>query len=597
MTRQTIFILALALTPVLAFSQTNKTPKVFPPATRATDAANRATDATPIAKNMKEYAKTPQGLKRIQKLGKSFAPTTNGAATKDIKYPDGSTLHLTMVRNPTFADQSTSIQAKVKSDKEKPKHSNDANGSTWDCSVDHVQLTAQSTTFMNNDYSAQASHIYPGACYTFDNFYNGSYLEQTGVRNPITIMTDNPNVKGSPSRVVQNPNMATCRAALDDLFREATGPAATESMSTQFYENSNDADQSLKISGGASGYGISLSASYATGSQSNTLNLTIDAIKTVFSINTIPPDSGFFKDPNIEATPHLMVMGSVSYGIRILANVTATFNSEQEAAAFKASYSGFGVNANINLDQLSKEKSLSETINCYVVGGTGKSTFAFNKKDLEKQVQSILAGATYKNAMPVRYEFYDMAGEVVGSSSATDDFAVRECTPGNNDPRLESVFVTFQTGGDNKNQDDDYIMYLYPGSVNQQLTPSLLGVTLFNLMSAVDNWLNYIAGGSVFGFGTGPNSPEYPQSTSTTVEMYKQNRAVTLSEFTSKGGSLRLHLEPHNTDTWDISAIQVTLQFSGTTAQTQKIQFTGFAPMSNDHTELLLYFGTDFKQR
>jgi hypothetical protein len=186
---------------------------------------------------------------------------------------------------------------------------------------------------------------------------------------------------------------------------------------------------------------------------------------------------------------------------------------------------------------------------------------------------------------------------VVGSSSATDDFAVRECTPGNNDPRLESVFVTFQTGGDNKNQDDDYIMYLYPGSVNQQLTPSLLGVTLFNLMSAVDNWLNYIASGSVFGFGTGPNSPEYPQSTSTTVEMYKQNRAVTLSEFTSKGGSLRLHLEPHNTDTWDIGAIQVTLQFSGTTAQAQKIQFTGFAPMSNDHTELLLYFGTDFKQR
>jgi hypothetical protein len=72
---------------------------------------------------------------------------------------------------------------------------------------------------------------------------------------------------------------------------------------------------------------------------------------------------------------------------------------------------------------------------------------------------------------------------------------------------------------------------------------------------------------------------------------------VTLSEFTGKGGSLRLQLEPNNTDTWDISAIEVTLQFSGTTAQTQKINFTGIAPMSNDHTELLLYFGTDFKQR
>jgi hypothetical protein len=144
-------------------------------------------------------------------------------------------------------------------------------------------------------------------------------------------------------------------------------------------------------------------------------------------------------------------------------------------------------------------------------------------------------------------------------------------------------------------------MYLYPGSVNQQLNPrGPVNINFNNLGAAfasADNWLNYIAGGSIFALGSGPNSPEYQQNTSITLEMSKENRVATLSDFASKGGALRLHLEPHNTDTWDISTIFLTLNFSGTTAPAQKITFTGFAPMSNSNTELLLYFGPDFKQR
>jgi hypothetical protein len=190
--------------------------------------------------------------------------------------------------------------------------------------------------------------------------------------------------------------------------------------------------------------------------------------------------------------------------------------------------------------------------------------------------------------MPVKYEFYSMGGDVVGSNSATDNFAVRQCTPGKDDPRLESVYVTFQTGGDNKNQDDDYIMYLYPGSFNQTATPNT---------SSVDNWLNYIATGSVYGYGTGPNSPEYPNNSSTTVQMWKQNREATLDEFTAKGGALRIHLEPNNTDTWDISAITATLSFAGSTTPPEKITFSSITPLSNNNTDLVLYFGPDFKQR
>jgi hypothetical protein len=537
---------------------------------------------------MRDYAKTPQGIKRNQKFKKTFAAGTNGTASKDIKYSDGTTLHLKMVANPSFGDEPTSITSKVKSSKDKPEQSKDPKGQTWNCTTDHVELTATSTTFLNNDYSASASHLYPGACYTFDNFNNGSYLEQVGARYPLTIVTDNTNVKGSPYKVVNNPNMATVRAALDDLFREATNNVATQSLTYQMYETSNDADQSLKISGGASGYGASLSASYGTSSQSSTLNLTIDAIKTLFSVNTVPPDSGFFQDPKVESTPNLMVIGSVSYGVRVLANLSVTFNSQQEAADFSASYSGWGVSANVDLDQISSSKSVNSTINCYVVGGPGNSTISFDKKDLKKQIQQILAGATYKNAMPIKYEFYDMAGEVVGSNSATDDFAVRQCTPGADNPRVESAFVTFTTGQDNKNQDDDFVMFLYPGDKNV----GQLGAAPANTSTLI----TALQTGAVFNIGSGYDSPEYPPNSKTTLQMVGINKSATLNDF-QKGGCLHLHLQPHNTDTWDIQSIAVTLNFAGSVTAPQTINFSGISPLSNNNTELNLFFGPGFKQR
>ncbi|HEV2353963.1 MAG TPA: thiol-activated cytolysin family protein, partial [Puia sp.] len=414
-----ITILILAIAPALLCAQTGPkgkkrqgqaTAMTTTPATASTSSSTSdfADIKAPVATNMRDFAKTPQGRARRQQLSKNY---DNKAGVKEIKYPDGSSLRLRMVKNPRFGDQPTEITAKVKSEKDKkPEQSKDAKGQTWNCTTDHVELTATSTTFLNNDYGNSNAHIYPGACYTFDNFNNGSYLEQAGARNPLTIVTDNTNIKGSPYRVVKDPNMATVRGAVDELFRSATRNTATESLTYQIYETSNDADQSIKISGGASGYGASLSGSYGTGNKSTTLNLTIDAIKTLFSITTVPPDNGFFTDPTVEATPNLMVIGSVSYGVRVLANLSVTFNSEQEAAGFAASYSGWGVSAHVDFNQLANNKSVSSTVNCYVVGGPGNSTVQFDKKDLEKGIEKIFAGATYKNAMPVKYEFYDMAG-------------------------------------------------------------------------------------------------------------------------------------------------------------------------------------------
>jgi hypothetical protein len=78
--------------------------------------------------------------------------------------------------------------------------------------------------------------------------------------------------------------------------------------------------------------------------------------------------------------------------------------------------------------------------------------------------------------------------------------------------------------------------------------------------------------------------------------MYGVNKAATLDDF-KNGGSLHLHLQPENTDTWDINAITVTLNFAGNVTAPKKISFGGITPLSNNNTELSLYFGPDYKQR
>jgi len=557
-----------------AVGQQKKKKKPAADSTATVSTATAMETRAPIALNMREFAKTPQGNQRKQQYGKNFG--VKGRDSMEVKYPDGSSLKLKMVKSPRFANQPTNISAKIHHDKnKKPERSTDSKGQQWTCTTDHVKLTATSTTFLNNDYSSSASHIYPGACYTFEDFYNGSYKEQEGERNPITIVTDNPNVKGSSYVTINNPNMATVLNGVHQLFRESTGAASTESLTYQIYQTTNDADQSLKISGGASGYGITLNGSYSNTSKSNTMNFTIDAIKTLFSITTVPPQNGFFKDPSVENTPNLMVIGSVSYGIRVLANMTVDFTSQEQAIALGASYSGFGVSATVNFKDISSNKSVNSSINCYVVGGPGNSTLSFDKKDLEKEIEKVMAGATYQNAKPVKYEFYDMAGDVVGSNSATDDFAVRQCAPGTDDPRLESAFVTFTIGNDGKNNDTNYELDLYPGNVNLDKTV-VSKPPVFRYNEQADG------GGEI----------EFDNNQQITNKLLEVNRSTTLSEFTKNGGAIVLTEFPPGNDTWQNSQLSLTLNFEG--AKPQTITYTN-ANVSEVNKKLILYFTGEFK--
>ena len=578
-------------------------PATTPPATTATttktttppmDELVHTSTTKVLTLHDPEYKSSPKYAKSKQKYDKAFDDT----ASKLITYPDGSKLHLKMVKNPSFGGMPTSIKSTTAKGSEKKETKTDK-GTQWDCSSSSVSLTASSTSFLDADYATAAGYIYPGAIYTFDNFFNGSYAEQTGTRYPITLVNENPSVTGSSYVNVKNPGMGTTTNAVNKLINEMKGPAANEEFKYQIYETGNSAAQGLQVSGGGSYAGFSAQNTYSTSSTSNTVSLTIDATKILYTINMSPQDSGFFADSKIENTRNLMVIGRVSYGIRVLANLTYTFNSAAEADQFKASYSGFGGSANVSLNQVSQSSSVSNTINCYVIGGPGNTTISFNKKDLESQLKAVFRGASYQNAKPIEYSFFNMAGDLVGSYSATDNFTERNCVPNTNAAKLKTIFVTFNTGSDGKDNDTHYNMFLYGGNAGTR-----------NNYNGYDNYPQTANNAEPFiaGYKTGPLnivfSPGQANTNALPVNAYLggfsgadntlYGKALDMDYFVNHGGLFHLHIYPNGNDTWNISNLALQLNFDG--GITQTINWKNIT-VSQNSTEITLYFDGTFKPK
>jgi hypothetical protein len=517
-------------------------------------------------------------------------------------------INVKFVKNPKFGAYSpTTYKATTKKGSAKTEKSTDKTGAEWDCSSSTVALTANSANFLSADPASTAGLIYPGAFYTFDNFFSGNQKPVAGKQHVLSLVIDNANLKSNdnPTINISNPSYGTVYTGVDKLKNELTGPVGNYSFNSTSYETSNSTAASLQVSGGGSYAGVSVSASYSTSSQSNTVNVTIDATKILYTIRVSPSDSGYFVDPNIENTKNLMVMGRVSYGVRVLANFTYTMNSSQDAETFKASYSGFGASANVDLNAVSADKNVSSTINCYAIGGPGNIAPQFDKKDLEKEIQNVFKGATWKNAQPISYSFYDMADDVIGSYSNTDDFNERNCVPNTSAAKLESAYITYTTSnlpGENKDDDTHYNVFVY-GGWNQGTR---------NNFNGYDGYPQTANNGEPFllAYKTGPLNVTFNSGTSHQDQMTPNNYLsyvvnetakgnVTMDYFVKQGGLVHFHIYPNGHDTWGINKVVLTMNFAG--GLSQSVTWGGNGPdvlvLTQDSTEGTLYFDGTFKPR
>ncbi len=543
------------------------------------------------------YASTPKHAKRKASNDKGFDDTAK-------MHINGITIKL--VKNPKFGGETpATYKAHTKKGSAHTEKTTDKNGAEWDCATSTVSLTANSPNFLSADAASMAGLIYPGAFYKFDDFFSGNPKPFIGKQHVLGLIIDNSNLKANdnPFINISNPNYETTYAAVGKLQNELKGPAGTFSFNSTTYETSDATASALQISGGGSYAGVTVSASYATASESNTVNVTIDATKILYTIRVVPPDSGYFIDPNVENTKNLMVMGRVSYGVRVLANFTYTMNSSKDAETFKASYSGFGASANVDLNAVSSDKNVSSTINCYVVGGPGKTTLQFNKKDLEKEIQNVFKNVTWQTAQPISYSFYDMADDVLGSYSNTDDFHERNCVPNNNAAKLESAYITYTTStlpGENKDFDTHYHVMVYSGNAG-----SANGFNGYdnNPPQTVNNGEPFL-----MGYETGPLNIAFNGGTAhqdpLTFNAYLTQflglkDKPTQDFFVKNGGLVHFHIYPNGNDTWGINTVVLTLNFAG--GLTQKVTWGGSGPdvlvLSQNSTEGTLYFDGTFKPR
>jgi hypothetical protein len=513
-----------------------------PATTMAVAAATTPIIKAPTVRTMADFVKTPAHMKRKAALDKA----TPGPQSKSVKFQDGSSIKVTLDRAQPTSPVTGPVTKKVGDPKKES-----SNG--YDCTVTTVNLTATSDNFLNNDYSGTTANIYPGACYTYANLTNGSWKEQTGARDVLMITTDNPDAKTSYV-TVQNPNMGTLNAAVAKLFAGMKGKTGNESLSYNVTEAENSSTYNLQIGAAASGYGVDLSNVYTTGNQSNHVHMTIDATKTLFTISTVPPDSGFFSDPKVEATPYLSVIGEVSYGVRVLANADLTFASEADADVFKGSYSGFGVSVSLNVNYSSGSKSTSATINGYMIGGPGNQVVAYSLDDLKKQIDNAFANATYQNARPIKYKAYSMAGDLLNTYSATDNFNERSCVPSNGgSPDIQDIVMTLTQGGDGKEAPTQFTVGLFAG-----LTPNLNDEPMFvyNSAGAQQNFAN--------------------NGTATIVLKRNPKYKGKYDEATLQKGGGHFHIYPISYvpnsvggigyDQWDINSIKVSINLTPSSA-------------------------------
>jgi hypothetical protein len=248
----------------------------------------------------------------------------------------------------------------------------------------------------------------------------------------------------------------------------------------------------------------------------------------------------------VENTPDLMVVDNVVYGVRVLANLAITFNSTEDANQFKASYGGLGYSANAFFNYMEKHSSTTSSIHGYVVGGPSNSVVTFDPKTLLAGINKILEGVNYENARPVSYEFMDMAGDVVGSQSATDSFKVRECAPATTNPRVTSIRVDFLSGRDGKDWDTNVNMYLYsPNFVPDNAQDDMVGAEY-----------GYQSRSHSIAFGGGQENDVYliPGNGVLPGPMLKRDDI-------NRGGRIRLHIYPNGNDTWDVQKATIYFNF------------------------------------
>lgn len=409
-----------------------------------------------------------------------------------------------------------------------------------DCSITQKTISATSDNFLNTNYGARTANIYPGAIYAFNDFMSGNYRPIEQGRNPIVLSSTNvSNTSGTVYRNVDDPRSYNILQAISDIVRPYSTQVGSGNIEYQVFESSNNAQLMISVTAGGGYAGFTASGSYKNQDNANYSYMTIDAIKPMYTIQTNIPSNGYFSNPSaVSGSDPLVVIRSVVYGCRVLANVEMRNGNTQEDVNFKAALDAGGVNANAAFNYLRNTNNATKQVNCLVVGGPTTTTVYSDPKTLNEGISNIFAQTTLNMAQPIAYVLSDINGNILRVVSTTDAFTDRDCRPKNSVYRLSSVSVDVTTGiNDEKNNGSKVDVELY----------NSFGA----LIAEIPNQVNVV-------FPT--NSRQ-----SFNLPLKTNDLAQTgLSAF-AKGGYVDIFFDPVQIalgwDEWQISKVQIMLEF------------------------------------
>ncbi|HTE34399.1 MAG TPA: thiol-activated cytolysin family protein [Chryseolinea sp.] len=422
------------------------------------------------------------------------------------------------------------------------------------CNSEVKTINAQSSTFMNVNYNQQAIHIFPGAIYTYANFFSGNFRAMEQGRNPINISTDNlANSSGATFEEVQNPTNDNIKAKIATIIRQFSTTTGSAGIQYRVFTSDNDAELSIKLSAGGGYAGFKASAAVSTQQITKRYYLTIDAIKPLYTLTTSMPANGYFADKSVEANnQNLIVLKSVTYGTRVLANLEINLQTQMDDIQFKASFgadSGKGVSANASatFNYLKNTKAASTTANVYVVGGPLNTTL-FETDKLQQQIMELISRCNYQTAQPIAYSFTDITGNVLGIETATDRFTTTKCVPKGSVFKLVTATVQLSTGKENKEQGSNAAISLF-NSDNVEVFESLSNNIEFKSQNEIALSVRRV------------KPDNQPKADSQPIA----DRYLDATAFSRNGGFIDIFFEPKQIfldfDTWNINSAVVTLTF------------------------------------
>ncbi len=202
----------------------------------------------------------------------------------------------------------------------------------WDCVTSTVRVSLQDDSFMNTYNDSKNNKIYPGAVYTFDNFYNGSFKEESAKRNPIRIASTSNNIAGKIDETIEKPNQIDILNAKNSIAQRTDISKANRGFKARIFETSSFAENAIALGMSASGYGAKVSAGYENKRKSNEHYLMVEVTQEMYSMIAEMPSNGVFVNPEDAKKPGLMFLNSITYGFRALVSIKTTINTAEEAA-------------------------------------------------------------------------------------------------------------------------------------------------------------------------------------------------------------------------------------------------------------------------